>query len=165
MAMSRDEYLKRKREAMSRRRRDPFAGQRVREIQRQAYANGGREKQRRLHARQKEQAWFKWREQFARRSEPRIMAAELEALWLKQGGLCALTGIPLTRVNAHLDHVIPLARGGKGLGLANLRWVTKEVNLAKRALTDDEFHGLCQSVIAWLGRRLRTTISLNRRMP
>ena len=152
--MTDSERLRRKREAMAKRRRDPSLAGRVREIQRHAYANGGAAKQRDRIRRTKEDNWFKWRVQFVRRSEPTVTVAGIMALWEKQDGCCALTGEALTRETAQIDHATPLTRGGRGLGITNLQWVTKQVNLAKRDLTNEEFLGLCNSVVEWLGRRL-----------
>jgi hypothetical protein len=38
----------------------------------------------------------------------------IEALWNRPSGFCALTGRPLSKIgeSAHLDHIIPLARRG-----------------------------------------------------
>lgn len=147
-------HRKAKREWMARDRTTPAGRVRQNVVARRAYANGGLARQRARKEEMKGAQWFKWREQFVRRTEPDITAVDIEAIWQKQDGRCALTGEALTKANAHLDHIIPVVRGGRGLGLANLRWVTKAANLAKRDLTDEEFYALCSTVIAWLGRRL-----------
>lgn len=82
-----------------------------------------------------------------------IKAKHLASLWKKQRGLCALTGQKMDRT-AQIDHKIPQARGGTH-ALENLQWVTAEANLAKRDLTDDEFHALCELVVRWTGKRLQ----------
>src|SRR5258707_9097949 len=71
---------------------------------------------------------------------------ELLALYEAQRGRCAVTGLPIEiGVTASLDHVVPRSRGGTH-DPNNLRWVLKVVNLAKHAMTDDEFFRLCRHV-------------------
>jgi len=71
------------------------------------------------------------------------------ALWKSQGGLCGITGDPLDPKTAHLDHILPKARGGDN-SLLNLRWTTPEANRLKRALLDDELLQLCLKVLRHL---------------
>lgn len=79
-------------------------------------------------------------------------ASELFGLWVRQRGLCALTGRKLDRT-AHLDHIVPKARGGTDV-IGNYRWVCPEVNMVKRDLMDDEFLRLCRDCMAWIGERI-----------
>lgn len=72
---------------------------------------------------------------------------ELASLWKEQRGLCAVTGRRLTKANAQLDHIIPLVEGGVGARF-NLRWVHRDVNYAKRDLSDAAFLQLCKEVAA-----------------
>ena len=72
---------------------------------------------------------------------------EIARLWKKQRGLCALTHWRLTRANAQLDHIIPIIKGGKG-SIENLRWVHRDVNYAKRDLSDSCFLTLCHQIVA-----------------
>jgi 5-methylcytosine-specific restriction endonuclease McrA len=67
-------------------------------------------------------------------------------LWKKQRGICPLTGRRLNRESAQLDHIVPLRRGGSD-ALANLRWVHRDANYAKRDLLDEEFFSLCSDVV------------------
>ncbi len=103
-----------------------------------SYAKNGARLQREAHAR---------RDLFQRaaRRFSHVTADDLRGIWEAQGGHCALTGRALDGT-AHLDHQLPLARGGTH-DLTNLRWVTKEANLAKRDLLDVEFLALCRDVI------------------
>lgn len=73
-----------------------------------------------------------------------VTAKDLARMWISQRGMCALSGIKLGR-SAQVDHKIPRARGGTS-DLSNLRWVTAEVNLAKRDLLDDEFIAICKCI-------------------
>ena len=75
-------------------------------------------------------------------------------MWRKQKGRCALTGRRLDRTTAHLDHIVPIAKGGSH-DIGNLRWLCHEANLAKRALSDDEFIALCRDCMRWLGGRIQ----------
>lgn len=62
---------------------------------------------------------------------------------------CYLTGQPIDIYKPrtyHFDHIIPASRGGQNT-LDNLALVTKEANLAKGAMTNEEFIALCKSVI------------------
>lgn len=81
-----------------------------------------------------------------------VSAKELASLWKKQRGLCALTGRRLDR-SAQLDHILPRARGGTD-AIANLQWVCREINLAKRDLTEPELLSLCQDTIRWILERV-----------
>lgn len=87
---------------------------------------------------------FFWNREMHLRQAGRATARQIAALWRAQRGMCALTGRRLDRT-AHLDHIVPLARGG-GDELGNLRWLCHEANLAKRALSDDAFFVLCADV-------------------
>jgi hypothetical protein len=75
-----------------------------------------------------------------------VAAKMLWSLWKEQRGKCALTGIKLTRDNVELDHITPVSKGGLS-ERSNLRWVLKNVNQAKRALSDEDFISLCKSVV------------------
>lgn len=70
---------------------------------------------------------------------------EIARLWKRQRGCCPFTGIRLNKHNAQLDHIIPLIKGGSGT-IENLRWVHRDVNYAKRDLSDAQFIALCQQV-------------------
>jgi 5-methylcytosine-specific restriction endonuclease McrA len=75
-----------------------------------------------------------------------VKTRDLEQLLERQGWRCALTGAPLHPRNAALDHKIPVERGGKHI-LANLQWVTPQVNKAKGTMTNEEFVTLCDLVV------------------
>jgi 5-methylcytosine-specific restriction endonuclease McrA len=74
-------------------------------------------------------------------------ALDLARLWKKQRGVCAVTGWRLDKDNSQLDHITPKSLGGS-TAIENLRWVHRDVNYAKRDLTDDAFIRLCQAVVA-----------------
>lgn len=95
---------------------------------------------------------FFWSRMTKLRGPNRATHIELARLWKCQKGRCALTGARLDRA-AELDHVLPKTRGGKD-NIGNLRWVTHQVNFAKRDLTDEEFIVLCGDVMRWIGRRI-----------
>ncbi len=92
----------------------------------------------------------------ARRYSSLLTASVLEDLWLRQGGICMITGRLLQR-DAQLDHIVPIARGGSH-DISNLRWVCPEANLAKRDLLDEEYLELCRDSIEYIGRRIREVL-------
>jgi 5-methylcytosine-specific restriction endonuclease McrA len=78
----------------------------------------------------------------------RSMGPPLANLWDEQKGRCFYTGVELVPgVNASLDHIVPLTKGGI-LSIENCRWVTKSINMVKSNLTHDEFVQLCASITA-----------------
>ena len=77
-----------------------------------------------------------------------LSAKMLWSLWKEQKGRCALTGVKLGRDNSELDHIVAISKGGTG-ERSNLRWLHRDVNQAKRALSDLEFLDLCKRVIAF----------------
>lgn len=95
---------------------------------------------------------FFWSKAMKLRGIDRATAADIAALWKRQRGRCALTGRRLDR-SAQLDHKLPKARGGDDR-LSNLQWLCEDANLAKRAMTDDEFASLCGEVMRWIGERI-----------
>ena len=71
----------------------------------------------------------------------------LQQLWDEQRGHCALTARPLLPgVNASIDHIVPVSRGGQSVK-DNLRWVLTDVNRAKFDLSHDQFVELCRDVV------------------
>jgi len=83
---------------------------------------------------------------------------DLACIWKNQRGLCALTGVVMTRA-AHVDHIVPKARGG-GDQASNLQWVCNEVNMAKRDMTNAEFLFMCENVMRWIGQRIAAVDAL-----
>jgi 5-methylcytosine-specific restriction endonuclease McrA len=101
---------------------------------------------------------FFWSKATKLRGEDAATFLALARLWKEQRGLCAITGRRLDRT-AEIDHRLPRARGG-GDNIANLQWVTREANRAKRDLTDAEFVALCSDVMRWVGRRIEMVEAL-----
>lgn len=90
----------------------------------------------------------------------------LEAIWHEQRGCCAITGAQLVPgVNASLDHILPVNRGGAG-DKTNLRFVHRAVNFMKGDMTDEEFSVLLlelgPALTLWANRtvsiRLRSAV-------
>ena len=74
------------------------------------------------------------------------LAKILENKWKTQRGLCVLSGRKLRKSNlSQIDHIRPFSAGGTS-SPRNLRWVHRDVNQAKRALSDAIFIRLCQEV-------------------
>lgn len=69
---------------------------------------------------------------------------------------CYLSGRPIDLANSasyHLDHKIPVSRGGKST-LSNMGVACAEVNKAKNNLTVDEFIQLCKDVLINFGYKI-----------
>lgn len=79
-----------------------------------------------------------------------VLARALWSKWKMQRGRCAITGIKLTKNNAHLDHIVPIARGGRD-SIENLRWICADANLLKSSRTDAELALICQLVLVTIG--------------
>jgi 5-methylcytosine-specific restriction endonuclease McrA len=69
----------------------------------------------------------------------------LASLWRKQNGLCALSGDKLDRKNSQVDHIITVKNFGE-TNINNFRWITKECNLLKSGLNDNDLIILVQKV-------------------
>lgn len=74
------------------------------------------------------------------------VAIEIAKLWKRQRGICPISGRRLSGESAQLDHIIPRKQGGDD-SIGNLRWVHRDVNYAKRDLSDDVFLQLCLDVV------------------
>jgi len=74
------------------------------------------------------------------------LGLQLEEIWKSQRGFCCLSGRKLTKKNCHVDHIKPRSKGGK-IEKENLRFLHKDVNQAKRSLTDSQFLKLCKDVL------------------
>ncbi len=141
---TRESELTSKREYMRRQRRDnPEKIARWNALRRAAWSETKQRREPYL-AKLKRDHFFRWRA--LRVSKYGISARDLAALWKSQRGHCALSGRKLDR-HAQLDHVVALARGGTH-ELGNFQWLCKEVNLAKRELSVDEFVALCRDIVA-----------------
>ena len=66
-------------------------------------------------------------------------------LFDNQNGRCFYTGAILELMTAHIDHKVPISRGGTN-DFSNLALCTPEANLLKHNKTDEEF-------IAWFTER------------
>lgn len=92
-----------------------------------------------------------------------LTADELQELWNKQKGVCALTGRKLDK-DAEIDHIVPISRGGDN-SINNSRWLCRQANQAKHSLTDDEFFRLCSEVAKsqpyteWIGKQLMEVLN------
>lgn len=61
---------------------------------------------------------------------------------------CIFTGVELIPENRHLDHILPLSRGGLHT-ITNVRFISNHANVVKNNKTDEEFEiWLCKKYIA-----------------
>jgi len=73
----------------------------------------------------------------------------IRGLLVRQGGCCAITGIPLKPQEVNADHIVPLSR----IELSptaqkdNIWLVHKKVNAMKGTMTYNEFLEMCHAVI------------------
>ncbi len=98
-------------------------------------------------------AWFN-RIKFsakARNLDFALTLQDLALLWRQQEGRCALTGVRLTPRrkpngrnvgNASLDRI----DSAQGYIKSNVQFTTKQINICKQGLTQDEFITMCQQV-------------------
>ena len=61
---------------------------------------------------------------------------------------CAMTGIDLTPDDANLDHIVPVAAGGKHV-MGNVQIVHKTINQMKSTLPKESFVEWCRRVVAY----------------
>lgn len=69
-------------------------------------------------------------------------------LWVivkRQKMLCPFSKEKLTTENISVDHITPLAKGGKN-DLTNIQFTTKHVNIAKFTMTHKEFIEFCHKI-------------------
>lgn len=85
----------------------------------------------------------------ARRKEStgKHKTADIEFLWTSQRGHCVLCLKPLVRGKFHVDHHIPLARGGSN-DRSNLRLLHKKCNLEKSS-RDPYEHAKDHGMLCW----------------
>lgn len=74
------------------------------------------------------------------------LASFLWVTWKKQKGMCAISGRPLTRENAQIDHIQPRNGNICSNEYENLRWVTREANKLKSNMTVSVFNKLIEDV-------------------
>ena len=75
-------------------------------------------------------------------------------LWEQQSGKCALSGEPLIPgLNAHLDHIVPVSKGGS-CEISNMRWLDGRVNILKSNKSDEIFLEELPTIIKILQRVL-----------
>jgi 5-methylcytosine-specific restriction endonuclease McrA len=116
------------------------------------YEKGGLQKSRVSTEKLKEVNYFKWRA----RSLTNLYKIKISENFLKdllnnQEGKCILSGRNIDIKTAHLDHIIPLSRGGKN-ELSNFRFLCSDVNYAKRVLLDKELIDLCKDILIFIKR-------------
>lgn len=78
-----------------------------------------------------------------------VTIEDLQEQYEKQGGRCALTGLPIrigslkTGREASVDRI----DNARGYTKDNIQWVHKDVNLMKNKFNEDYFYGMCKLVV------------------
>jgi 5-methylcytosine-specific restriction endonuclease McrA len=93
-------------------------------------------------------------EDFGPRDRP--TAKRIRRLVEMQDFRCAVTGLKLEPEDANLDHIVPIAAGGKHV-MGNVQIVHKVINQMKSTLPQDEFLEWCRRVVAHADERARNT--------
>lgn len=78
-----------------------------------------------------------------------ISIEDLQAQWERQGGKCALTGLPI-RIGSHATgRVASVDRidNSRGYLKDNIQWVHKDVNLMKNKFDEEYFLEMCKRVV------------------
>lgn len=76
-----------------------------------------------------------------------IDIVQAESLFESQGGLCKLSGVPITfdyPRTASLDRI----DSGKGYEIDNVQWVHTAINLMKRDFPERQFVRWCELIVA-----------------
>jgi 5-methylcytosine-specific restriction endonuclease McrA len=81
-------------------------------------------------------------------SKRRVGLKWLLKLLQQQEYKCALSGRELTPETADIDHIKPLAKGGRH-SADNVQVIHSHVNRAKGTLLPDEFVQMCREVVEW----------------
>ena len=76
----------------------------------------------------------------------KITALDLFGIAKKQRLICPLTGKKLTRDSISLDHIKPITNGGTN-SLDNLRFITRQANVAKHEMSDADFLSFCKDIV------------------
>lgn len=94
-------------------------------------------------------------ETIKRRKPTDITVDELETLYNRQGGQCAVTGITMThqtdspQTNISIDQITP----GGGYTIDNVRLVCAAVNFMKHRMDDDELVWWCREIVKGKSRK------------
>lgn len=75
-----------------------------------------------------------------------LTVAEAAEAFAKQGGRCALTGLPLSFQRSDATASLDRIDSSKPYELGNIQWVHKTINLMKNALPQAEFVAMCAAV-------------------
>ena len=86
-----------------------------------------------------------------RKGEEVLSLDALELLWNTQKGICAITGWPMTMELAngvvHTNCSIDRINSAEGYIVGNVQLVCRAANVAKNALSQNEFLSLCVAVV------------------
>jgi hypothetical protein len=77
---------------------------------------------------------------------PRVTLRWLHKLWIRQGGRCWLTGVPM-EMKGPFSVTLDQIRPSRGYYYDNTALVTRRANLAKGDMTMREFRKVCRQVL------------------
>jgi hypothetical protein len=84
----------------------------------------------------------------------KVTAWDLWKIAKAQKMRCPFTGEKLTSLNASLDHIVPISKGGTN-DPSNIRLVIKWVNLMRLNYSDEEFIEICHKIASYCPRKIR----------
>lgn len=76
----------------------------------------------------------------------KVTPKNLLRLLEQQSYRCAISGMELTPIESSLDHIMPLAKGGKHI-ISNVQIVVPEINRMKGTMSSDDFVAVCRLVV------------------
>ena len=101
--------------------------------------------QRNIEAKRRRRKIYKQRQQEAIRNAF-VAPVYLDEIYLRDNKICSLCSLPVERVDASIDHVIPLSKGGlhspDNVKLAHRKCNSKKGNLLTEELQDGMFDGI-----------------------
>lgn len=125
---NREKLLAQGREKNARRRADPDIVARERETSR-LWKEANPEKRR---------SYVRNRRALKRAAEGTHTDKDIQDIWGRQKGLCAYCGLSLQETGHHVDHIVPLSKGGSNWP-SNLQCLCPDCNLRKWNLDEEEF--------------------------
>lgn len=87
---------------------------------------------------EKKRSYVRNRRARKRNAEGSHTDKDIQAIWDRQGGMCVYCPADLRITGHHVDHIVPLSRGGSNWP-SNLQCLCPDCNLRKWSLSEEEF--------------------------